>query len=188
MTQQVHPDAPRDDDGHPVHPEKGHRICGRAKSDRTTPSEHGRERDDYPFCLQRAGWGLGGDITEGACKNHGGGGGAPSGEANGAYKHGAFSEQFQRDLSDSEQDALDNVVDVLDDPTQTSAFVRETIGELILKYKRSGDPRFVREARQWASEFGAIDVAPEQVEMAVDHGLTPEEKEQLEAIGARDPQ
>ncbi|MDS0284728.1 hypothetical protein [Haloarcula onubensis] len=156
MTNNIHPDAPTDSDGHPVHPEKGHRICGRGKSDRTTPTDHGRERDDIPFCTLTAGWGVDGKDT-GACDHHGGSGGAPPGEDNGNYKHGAYSEHFQSDLSDREQEAYDDLVKAFDDQERAKQVVDELTAEALLKYKRSGDHRFLREARQLMSEFNIAD-------------------------------
>lgn len=152
----IHPEAPTDSDGHPLHPEEGYRICGRTKSDRTTPTEHGRERDDVPYCTLRAGWGVD-DSSSGACSHHGGAGGGPSGEANGNYKHGAYSEHLQSDLSDREQDAFEDLVEAFGDQDAAQDVVRELAAEALLKYKRSSDARFLREVRQLLSEFNVAD-------------------------------
>jgi hypothetical protein len=103
----VHPDAPTDAAGHPIHPERGHRICGRPKSTRTTPTNHGRERDDYPYCLQYAGSGT--DYQDGACSDHGGATGR--GEDSPAFKHGLFSDYLSAEDRDV-VDALEKYGDV----------------------------------------------------------------------------
>ena len=159
---QIHPEAPTDSDGHPVHPEDGHRICGRGKSDRTTPTEHGRERDDVPFCTLVAGWGVD-DASTGACSHHGGAGGGPSGEENGNYKHGAYSEHLKSDLSEREQEAFEDLVDGLSDEEKAEHLIRELAAEALLKYKRSNDARFLREVRQLLGDFNVVD-ATEHVE------------------------
>lgn len=87
----IHPDAPTDSGGNPVHPEKGYPICGRGKSSKADPTE--KSRDDIPYCLQPAGWGADGQTGPGdACKNHGGNVGAPKGPRNGSWKLGLYSE------------------------------------------------------------------------------------------------
>ncbi|WP_338756515.1 hypothetical protein V9T20_12670 (plasmid) [Halobacterium salinarum] len=177
-------EPPRDDQGHPVHPERGHRICGATKSDRSTPAPHGRSRDDVEYCLQSAGWGC--DRSVGPCKNHPVSG-EQWGESNPNYTSGAFSEfeDFMYDsLTERERDAVD-ALNLDDDGGQFAAGV---VKEAYMKYQRSGDDRFLREARQWAAEFGVIDVAPEQVELDVDRSLTPEEKAQLDELFDEDPQ
>lgn len=92
----VHDDAPTNDDGVPIHPEKGYPICGSPKTD--AKANNGRKREDYPFCLQAAGWGT--DRSTGACKSHGGAGGAPSGWQNGNAKHLLYSEEMTEDDRD----------------------------------------------------------------------------------------
>lgn len=88
-----HDDAPTDDEGRPIHPEKGYPICASPKTDAT--ADNGRKREDYPFCLQRAGWGT--DRKTGACSKHGGAGGAPTGWQNGNAKHLLYSEEMTED-------------------------------------------------------------------------------------------
>lgn len=103
----IHPDAPTNDAGNPVHPEKGYPICGRQKSDQTTPTPHGRERDDVPYCLQRAGWGADASGPGTACKNHGGDAGAPEGPRNGNWKLGLYSEYMTEDDAERAEDWLE---------------------------------------------------------------------------------
>lgn len=150
---EVHEKAPTDEEGHPIHPEKGYRICGARKSDRTTPTNHGRERDDYAYCLQAAGWGT--DHTIGACRNHPYTG-SQFGERNPSYKHGAFSKHFRSDLTDDETDAFDDLVDALEDKEEAPSVIREIAAETLMKYKRSGDTRFLREARQLLDAFNIV--------------------------------
>jgi len=102
---QIHPDAPTDEEGHPVHPEKDHRICARTKSDQTTSTDHGRERDDIPYCTLAAGWGVDG-RSDGACDHHGGSGGAPENNGN-AETHGLTADGekwFERHRDEVEDD------------------------------------------------------------------------------------
>ena len=166
-------DVPRDDDGHPIHPERGHRICGASKSDRTTPTKHGRERDDVDYCLLAAGWGVD-DKREGPCKHHLGAV-DNRGENNPNYKHGAYSEHLKSDLSEREREAFDYLVGVLEDPEQAIAAMRELGAEAVLRYKRSADPRFLKEARQVFATFNVVE-ATDSLEVAhsgaVDHEHT----------------
>lgn len=101
---EISDEPPRDEDGHPIHPERGHRICGATKSDRTTPTEHGRERDEYDYCLLAAGWGE--DRKVGPCQRHPITG-EQWGESNPNYEHGLNSEL----LSDKDKEKLDELED-----------------------------------------------------------------------------
>jgi len=90
----VHDDAPTDDEGRPVHPEKGHPICGYEKTDAV--DKNGRKRDEYAYCLLAAGWGT--DRTTGHCSNHyGASPGAPEGWRNGNARHLLYSKQMRED-------------------------------------------------------------------------------------------
>lgn len=157
-------EPPRDESGHPIHPERGHRICGATKSDRTTPTEHGRERDDFDYCLLAAGWGK--DRSVGPCSKHPVTG-EQWGESNPNHKHGGYSEfqDFMQDsLTESEQEAMA----ALDLDEEGDTFAQDVVKEAYLKYHRTGDDRFLREARQWASEFGVIEKPAEKLEAKVD--------------------
>ncbi len=153
--------APTDEEDHPIHPEKGYRICGAPKSDRTTPTSHGRERDDVDYCLQRAGWGT--DREVGPCRDHPFEG-SQVGKSNPNFKHGAFSELFRSDLSERERAAFDEALDAVDDPEEIKEVLATVAIEHILKGKRSGDPRLTREGRQLLAEFNIVK-SPEQVEV-----------------------
>ncbi|MDL0127083.1 hypothetical protein [Halobacterium salinarum] len=181
---EISSEPPRDEDGHPIHPERGHRICGAVKSDRTTPTDHGRERDDVDYCLLAAGWGE--DRSVGPCSKHPVTG-EQWGESNPNHEHGAYSEfaDFMFDsLTDREQDALE----ALDFDEHADQFAQDVVKEAYAKYLRSGDDRFLREARQWAAEFGVIEAAPEKVSLDIDDSLSEKEKEQLDAAFDEDPQ
>lgn len=90
----VHPEAPIDDDGRPIHPERGHPICGYEKTDAVDPN--GRKREDYPYCLLAAGWGT--DRKTGHCSKHyGASTGAPEGWRNGSARHLLYSNRMSED-------------------------------------------------------------------------------------------
>ena len=99
----VHDDAPTNDDGVPIHPEKGNPICGYEKTD--AKDKNGRKREDVPYCLLAAGWGT--DRKTGHCSNHNGAGGAPTGWENGNARHLLFSERMNED----DRDVFDKVVE-----------------------------------------------------------------------------
>lgn len=152
-------EPPRDDQDHPIHPERGHRICGARKSDRSTPAPHGRSRDDYEYCLQSAGWGTDRDI--GPCRNHPFSG-EQWGESNPNYKNGAYAKHFKHDLTASEQEAYEDVLEKLDgDPEDALSIPMQLAAEAIMKYKRGGDQRLLREARQILAEFNLVPNAEE---------------------------
>jgi hypothetical protein len=117
---------------------------------------------------------------EGRCKHHGGAANN-RGEKNGNYKHGGFSEFFKEDLSEREQAAFDDIDASLADDAAGMGVVRSAATEALLKYKRSGDHRFLREFRQICSEFNLVDNT-DQVELDVDTSLSAEEKEQLDSM------
>lgn len=100
-----------------------------------------------------------GEVINGRCWNHGGvvgdNHGAPKGNQNGV-KHGAFKEHFRNDLTDSEQEAIDDLVEHLDSIEGPRAIAAESAAEALMKYKRSADSRFLREARQWFGDFNLI--------------------------------
>lgn len=104
--QGVHDDAPRDDDGRPIHPEKGYPICGYPKTDAV--DKNGRKREDIPYCTLQAGWGT--DRSTGICKMHGGAGGAPEGWQNGNARHLMYSKR----MNDDDREAFRKLVDVGD--------------------------------------------------------------------------
>lgn len=105
--QGIHDDAPTDDDGVPRHPEKGYPICGQPKTDAVDTTKDGK-REDIPYCLQAAGWGT--ERSTGACKAHGGAGGAPSGWANGNARHLMYSDR----MNDDDREQFRQLVDVGD--------------------------------------------------------------------------
>lgn len=152
---EISEEPPRDEQGHPVHPDpdKDHRICAAVKSDRTTPTDHGRERDEYDYCLLAAGWGT--DRSVGPCQKHPISG-EQWGKSNPNYESGAYSEftnLLESDLSERERKALE----ALDLDEDGDEFVRDAIKEAYLKYKRTGDDAFLREVRQWMSEFNIVE-------------------------------
>lgn len=103
----THEDVPTDDDGRPIHPEKGFPICGMEKTDASDESK----RDDIPYCLRRAGWGTDRPTDRGgACRLHGGAGGAPEGWRNGNARHLLYSKR----MSDDDREEFDALVETAD--------------------------------------------------------------------------
>jgi len=158
---EISEEPPRDDRGHPTHPERGHRICGAAKSDRTTPTEHGRERDEYDYCLLTAGWGEDRDV--GPCSKHPVTG-EQWGESNPNYDTGSYSE-FQRLQREQLTEREQKMLEAINFEEDAESFAEDVVKEAYLKYHRTGDDRFLREARQWAKEFGVIKSPADQVEL-----------------------
>lgn len=100
-----HPDAPTDDEGYPIHPEHGYRICAckkREQSDNTN--------DEYPFCMHPEAYDVDGK-DEGPCTFHGGSSeGASEGNDN-AARHEMYAERnayYQR-RSDEQQALIDDI-------------------------------------------------------------------------------
>lgn len=159
----IHPEAPLDADGYPVHPDpdKSHHICARYNSERSTPAKHGRSREDYPYCLLSAGHGTTDPKRTGepgvGCKHHGGN--TPKGKNNGSYITGAFSEYFEEDMTDSEVEAVNDHAETLagDDNTAKKQEMARIAAKIFTRFQRSGDHRFLREYRQYCSEFNLVD-------------------------------
>jgi len=99
------------------------------------------------------------------------GGSSPKGKDHPSYEHGAYSEHLRSDLSDDEREAMDDLVDGLQDEEASLDVVREMAAEAALKYKRSGDHRFLREFRQLVSEFN---LAPNADHLEVDANVDAE--------------
>lgn len=116
-------------------------------------------------CGLSPGWGT--DSDSGRCKFHGGA--SPSGEDNGNYKHGAFSDHLRSDLTDDELEAIEEMVGAFDDPEEARGLIAEQAAEAWLKYKRSADTRFLREYRQLADTFNLAPNADE-LELSGDGG------------------
>lgn len=94
-------------------------------------------------------------VGEGRCKHHGGAA-ANAGRENGNYRSGAYSAHFRADLTPAELEAAADLVAQLEVPTPEAAEIPEIVAEALLKYKRSDDVRFLREARQWLAEFNLV--------------------------------
>lgn len=121
-----------------------------------TCGDHGGTNRDGEPCGNPAGWGT--DFDTGKCRYHRGT--SPDGKSHEgndfAKKHGAFSEHFRSDLTDPEKKALDAVMDHLESIDDERTLASEVAAEALLKYKRSADSRFLREARQWMAEFNLL--------------------------------
>lgn len=81
--------------------------------------------------------------------------GAPEDNEN-AVTHGAFKKHFRSDLEPEEKDAIDDMVASLREIDDEREIPAEVAAEALIKYKRSADSRFMREARQWFSEFNLL--------------------------------
>lgn len=107
-------------------------------------------------CGLPAGWGT--DFDDGKCRHHRGT--SPDGESHAgndhAKTHGAFSEHFRSDLTDAEERALEAMVNHLESIDDERTIAAEVAAEALLKYKRSADSRFLREARQWIGDFNLL--------------------------------
>lgn len=169
---EIHEQAPTDSEGHPIHPERGHRICGARKSDKTTPTSHGRERDEYAYCLQPAGWGT--ETDYGACRNHPYTG-SQIGEQNPNFKHGKTSEYFKSKLSERQRDVYDEWVDTLDDPEDASKLLGVVGYNLVLRGEHAENPSMIREGRQILETFS---IEPNPGEMNVNLDGTVEHEHQ----------
>lgn len=90
------------------------------------------------------------------CRMHGADAGAPDGDENGSYDHGAFSEHWRSDLTDAEIESLETMVGHLKSIDDERSIAAEIAAEALLKYKRSADSRFLREARQWFDDFNLL--------------------------------
>jgi len=179
-------EPPRDEKGQPIHPEKGYPICAAKKSDRTTPTEHGRERDDVDYCLQRAGWGTDRDI--GPCRNHPVTG-EQWGKSNPNFKDGATSEYFKSKLSERQRDVYDEVAEKLADPDEATNILRQVATRIILVGEHSNDPAMVREGRQLLSEFNIVENSDSvhidgelDVTQSVEHDLDEDTQEILDDL------
>lgn len=94
--------------------------------------------------------------------------------------HGAFKEKFRSDLEDDEKAAISDLVDHLTEINDERTIAAECAAEALMKYKRSADSRFLREARQWFADFNLI---PNEMELSVqgDVGTTVSFDEQTAA-------
>lgn len=126
LWQGAHEDAPTDDQGRPIHPEKGYPICAQPKTDAT--AKNGRKREDVPYCLQYAGSGTDRPTEAGgACSKHGGAGGAPEGWANGNARHLLWSKR----MNDDDREEFKQLVDVGDGDKVPVDEFRATLGNMI---------------------------------------------------------
>jgi hypothetical protein len=109
LWQGAHEDAPRDEHGRPIHPDedKNYPVCAQPKTDAVDRTKDGK-RTDIPYCVRRSGWGTDRPTEAGgACKTHGGAGGAPEGWANGNARHLLFSKRMNDDDREHFRDLID---------------------------------------------------------------------------------
>jgi len=129
----IHPDADVDDDGIPRHPDddKDHAICAHPKSDRASPPEHGRDRDDVEYCTLAAAWGVDGE-GEGHCTKHGAQKTPQKGKLNPNYEHGLFAELDRSAYTERELDVLEDLGE-----TDEVELLEQLIRIHALRYKRA---------------------------------------------------
>lgn len=131
----IHPEADVDDQGQPRHPDddKEYAICAAPKSDRTSPTEHGRERDDVPYCTLAAGWGRDG-IREGHCTKHGAPKSDVSGWDNPNAKHGLYFDLEKSSLTDDEIELLEQLDDV-----DSKQMLEQLVNMMGVRFRRAYD-------------------------------------------------
>lgn len=101
------------------------------------------------------------------CRMHGGT--SPVGAESPNYQHGAYSDYLRSDLTEAEEAAFDELVDALEEPQDALDAIKQIAAEALLKYKRSGDSRFLREFRQLADSFN---FAPNEDLQSIDADVT----------------
>jgi fermentation-respiration switch protein FrsA (DUF1100 family) len=126
-------------------------VCGATKRDGS-----GDE------CQLPAGWGT--DKTEGACKYHGGSGGAPEGNTN-AVTVEAWAEDFYDGfLTEAEQERVEKSAEILGENAGAQEIARHAASVCLEQFRRTGDERFIRRYESICDKAG---IFPED-ELAVD--------------------
>lgn len=118
--------------------------------------EHRDEGDEVVFvgyCQNRAGKGTD-HVGDGRCKFHGGAA-DNTGESNGNYCHGGFSESFPDDLSRSPREVVEELAAGADEPRHEHA--RLIAAVLLNQFRRSQDPRFLMRWEHYADTYGFWD-------------------------------
>lgn len=118
-------------------------------SDEPTPGRCNARCRDGGYCENHP------TGDSGRCRMHGGA--SPSGPDHPSYKHGAYSKHFKRSLTDAECEAYDDLVEAFGDMSDAQEVIRALAAEAIMKYTRSADTRFLREARRLLGEFNIAD-------------------------------
>lgn len=113
----------------------------------------GRTNRSGDPCELPAGWGTD-HVGEGACKLHGGAGGAPEDNRN-AVTHGAYTDSFVRDfLTDDEIARVENAQDLLGTPEDAQELARFVAAIALEQFRRTGDDRFLRRFESICDKFG----------------------------------
>lgn len=94
--------------------------------------------------------------AHGKCDVHGGK--SKSGPENGNFRHGAFSKHFTSHLTDTEFDAFEEARELLENPEGAQDVARTAAASCLMKFKRTGDERFLRRFEGLCDKFG---IAPE---------------------------
>jgi len=79
------------------------------------------------------------------------------------------------------------VVMAVDFDEHGKQYAATMIKRLTHEFRITGDHRKAAEARQWASEFGLVEAAPDKLEIDGDLSLSSEEKELLDEMFDEDP-
>jgi hypothetical protein len=97
-------------------------------------------------CGQTAGWGTD-HVGVGACKLHGGTGGAPSGPDNGQWKHGLYSDVVREE----DHETLQKIEDMT-----TAAKLESTLNMQVLKLRRAIEGMEDEQRTSFMDAFGAL--------------------------------
>lgn len=117
-----------------------HDVCGATK----------RDGSGDP-CQLPAGWGT--DKQTGACKYHGGAGGAPEGNDN-AVTVAAWAEDFVTDfLRDDEIKRVKDFAEIAGEPASAQEAAAYAAGLALEQFRRTGDERFLRRYESISDTF-----------------------------------
>jgi len=135
-----------------------------SRTGRPRPSTAANATTPLLHCLLAAGVGWT-DPSEGTCSKH------PVtttvGRVQPKPQHGGYSE-FQDFMQEGLTEDEAAAIEALDLEEHGDDFAADVVKEAYAKYLRTADDRFLREARQWAADFGVIEKPADKLEATVD--------------------